>query len=166
MKKILTILFTTFAFMMLLANSVSAQMRTVSVRTQYKSSYNHADTHTMRVRLKATGTSDSDYPAVRIARPGARVWTLGELREFLPKLAVSVDPDYYEVTADNVRILRTEFSKDFLSMEIHFKKRSNDRKDYDFNCKFVLWCYFNEYGEITKSGERSLGNYYYTLASR
>ncbi len=165
MKKTILFVVSLFAFL-LLANSISAQMRTISVRGTMRGSKKHEAVNTMRVNLPATGTSDSDYPKVRIARPGARVWTLGELREFLPKLAVSVNPDYDIVTADKVRILRTEFSKDFLSVEIHFKAPSDDRDGYDFNLKLVFWCYFNEYGEITKSGKRDLGNYYYTPTSR
>ncbi len=164
MKKTILFVVSLFAFL-LLANSADAQMHSVSVKGTMRGSKKHQDINTMRVNLPATGTSDSDYPKVSIARPGARVWTLGELREFLPTLAVAINPKYTDVGADNVTILRTEFGKDYLSMEIHIVTPSVKKKGYNFNAKKIFWCDLNEYGEIVKSGQRKLG-YYYTKASR
>ncbi len=165
MKKTILFVISLFAFL-LLANSADAQMHKVSVRDVQKWSSKHGDIDAFRVNLPATGTSDSDYPKVKgSVFPGVRIWTLGELYDFLPRLAMSVNPKYNDMSRNNVKIIRTEFGKNFVSIEIHFKEPANNKEGYDFNFKTVFWCYLNDYGEITKSGQRKIGKYYYTKAS-
>ncbi len=119
MKKILTTLVTIFVFTMV-ANTVNAQMHRVSVQGIDKYSDKQEDINAHRTSCKATGTSDTDYPAVEYAPPGVRIWTIGEIKQFIPKLALAIDPEYDDVTSDKVEIIKTVFGKKSISITFLF----------------------------------------------
>ncbi len=159
MKKILTTLVTVFVFTMV-ANIVNAQMHGVSVKQDVQFGDSHEDINTKRVWLKATGTSDDDYPAIRVAMPGARVWTIGEIKEFIPKLALAINPKYYDVTPDKVQIIRTSFGKKYISIRFLFTSKSEKKPGSLYNLKTIFRCSFDDNGNIINPKKENLEVYY------
>ncbi len=147
---------------MMFANTTNAQMHSVSVQTTERS-HNQEDIHAERVWCKATGTTDSDYPAVKYAPPGVRIWTIGEIKQFLPKLAVAIDPDYADMTSDTFEIIRASFGKKYITVTFLFRKPSTKKEGYLFNNKAVFWCDFDDNGNIIDPKEKDLEIYYTQL---
>lgn len=161
MKKIVVILVSLFAFVMT-ANSVSAQMRTVKVNS-VKSS-RHEDINKWRYNLPATGTSDDDYPAVRMATPGSRVLTIGEIKALLPKMLEAAgfgkpDPGKrYDITRANF-----ESKGKSLSVWVTLSSPSVNKRHEGKWCYYdsYVWSRFDEHGNIVKSEENMVGDLYY-----
>lgn len=161
MKKIVVILVSLFVFMMT-ANSVSAQVRTVKVNS-VKSS-RHEDINKWRYNLPATGTSDDDYPAVRMATPGSRVLTIGEIKALLPKMLEAAGFGRLEPN-ERCQITRANFESKGKSLSVWViisGPMSNKKyKGKWYYYPTYVWTRFDESGNIVKSEENRQGDYWY-----
>ncbi len=160
MRNFLITFVSVFAFMMF-ANTTNAQMHSVSVQTTERS-HNQEDIHAERVWCKATGTSDSDYPAVKYAPAGVRIWTIGEVKQFLPKIGDALG--YSGISPDKISgIVRTSFGERYIAITFVFTDISDNKEGYLFNSKSTFSCDFDEAGNIINATEKDEGVYYTQL---